>query len=178
MSDLTEFQKAKDRIFADDHQSPLTPEQRRRFRGLEYFPEKAELRFVLETDEFPDQEKEVIEMITSTGESQPYLRWGTFTFAVEGETATLTIYRGLDDGEFFLPFADATSGNESYGAGRYLDVALLDDSRFLVDFNYAYNPYSAYNPRWNCPIPPAENRLRVPIHAGEKKIPDAVDTHN
>ena len=117
-------------------------------------------------------------MITSTGEAQPFLRWGTFTFAVEGETATLTLYRGQHDSEFFLPLADATSGKESYGAGRYLDVTPLDDGRFLVDFNYAYNPYCAYNSRWSCPIPPAENRLRVPIHAGEKRFPDTVDTHN
>lgn len=128
---------------------------------------------MLKVDEFQDQDKEVIEMITSTGESRPRLRWGIFTFAVDGEPATLTVYKGLDNGELFLPFADATSGHESYGAGRYLDLVPLEDGRYLVDFNYSYNPYCAYNPSWSCPVPPAENRLRVPLRAGEKTFPDA-----
>ena len=174
MSKLSESRKAKDQFFAHDRHSPLTSEQRRRFRGLDYFPENPHLRFVLEIREFPDQDKEVIEIVTSTGHSRPHRRWGTVAFAVEGEPATLTVYKGLDDGEFFLPFVDATSGKESYGAGRYLDLRPLEDGRFLLDFNYAYNPYCAYNPHWSCPVPPAENRLKVAIRASEKRFPDAL----
>ena len=112
-------------------------------------------------------------MATSTGDSHPYVRWGMISFHVDGEAATLTVYRDKDDGEFFLPFTDLTSGQSSYGEGRYVDVQPLHHGRFLVDFNYAYNPYCAYNPNWRCPIPPTENRLNVAIDAGEKSFPDA-----
>ena len=83
------------------------------------------------------------------------------------------IYRDPQDGALFLPFRDTTSGAESYGAGRYLEVEPTDDGKLRVDFNYAYSPYCAYcayNDRWSCPIPPAENRLGVAIRAGERSF--------
>lgn len=175
MSELSDFRKAKDQFFTQDNDSPLSPEQRRHFHGLEYFPENPDLRFILEIKEFPKVEQAAIDIITSTGDSSQHIRWGTLTFTVEREPATLTVYKGVGDEEFFLPFADATSGKESYGAGRYLDLAYLADGSFLMDFNYAYNPYCAYSPHWSCPIPPAENRLKLPIHAGEKNFPGAVE---
>ena len=73
----------------------------------------------------------------------------------------------MDGGQFFLPFADATSGKETYGSGRYLEVHEFRDGRVLADFNYAYSPYCAYNDIWSCPITPFENRLPVPIRAGK-----------
>ena len=130
---------------------------------------------VLELVEFPPEEQELIEMSTSTGDFRPSLRWGKLDFSVGSEAATLTVYKSEGEEEFFLPFGDATNNAESYGAGRYLDLVALEDGRFLLDFNYAYNPYCAYNPRWSCPIPPAENRLKIPILAGEKKYPGALD---
>ncbi len=175
MSELMDFQKAKDQFFAQDPHSPLLPEQRQHFQGLDYFPENPDLRFVLKVDEFSEADKEVIDIITSTGVLSPHIRWGTLTFAVDGEPATLTVYKGMDGEIFFLPFADSTSGKESYGAGRYLDVIPSGPHSFLIDFNYAYNPYCAYNPDWSCPIPPADIRLKLPIRAGEKKFPGAVD---
>ena len=69
---------------------------------------------------------------------------------------------------YFLPFADALAGTETYGAGRYLDPEAIGDGRFLLDFNLAYNPYCAYNEQWSCPITPRDNRLAVPIRAGER----------
>jgi uncharacterized protein (DUF1684 family) len=86
---------------------------------------------------------------------------------VDGQEAALTIYRD-DEGEYFLPFADALAGHETYGAGRYLEPLDLEDGKVRVDFNYAYNPYCAYNEGWSCPLTPRENRLKVPIRAGEK----------
>jgi len=71
-------------------------------------------------------------MATSTGDSQPYVRWGMISFHVDGEAATLTVYRDKDEGEFFLPFTDLTSGQSSYGEGRYVDVQPLHHGRFLV----------------------------------------------
>jgi len=83
---------------------------------------------------------------------------------------TLTLFKDLHGAELFLPFADATSGHETYSAGRYIDPHMLPDGRVEVDFNYAYNPYCAYNERWSCPLTPAENRIKVEVRAGEKNF--------
>ena len=176
MSKLTEFRISKDEFFANDEDSPLTPQQRKQFRNLEYYPENDGLRFEVALQEFPDQEKKPTEIITSTGDSNTQIRWGKFSFMVDGQEVSLTVFRSVDGEEFFLPFADSTSGSETYGAGRYLELVPLHDGRYLIDFNYAYNPYCAYNPRWSCPIPPPGNRLKVAIPAGEKLFPD-VDGH-
>ncbi len=173
MSELTEFRKSKDEFFASDEDSPLTPEQRKKFRKLEYYTENPQLRFTVVLDEFSDQEKEPTEIITSTGESNTQIRWGKFNFPVDGHDVSLIVFRAMDGDDFFLPFADSTSGSETYGAGRYLEVVPLHDGPYLIDFNYAYNPYCAYNPHWSCPIPPPGNRLQVAILAGEKIFTDA-----
>jgi hypothetical protein len=170
-ADLEEFRKMKDHFFKHDPHSPLMPEQRDRFDGLSYFPENAALRFELAVQPLAEPEK--IEMQTSTGDVQAYLRFGTITFEVGGEAVELTLYIPPGGHGYFLPFADATSGQETYGAGRYLDPEPLPGGKLLVDFNLAYNPYCAYNTLWACPVPPQENRLRVPIRAGEKNFESA-----
>ena len=167
MSETTDFRKAKDEFMGTDHQSPLTDEQRRDFHGLNYYQDDPDLKFELELDEFEDQE--TIEMQTSTGDVAEYVRLGRVSFSVGGEQAALTVF-GDDHGhELFLPFADATSTDETYPAGRYLDVE-RHGNKLLVDFNYAYNPYCAYNESWSCPLTPFENRVAVPITAGEKNF--------
>jgi uncharacterized protein (DUF1684 family) len=174
MSELDEFRSEKDAFFRDHPQSPLAPAQRSSFAGLEYFPENADLvvRSDLVTDGVDLAER--IVMQTTTGDEQVYRRAGIVTFEVDGEPARLTLYSSDDMHELFLPFRDATSGTESYGAGRYLEVEPPDDQgRVVVDFNYAYSPSCAYNPNWSCPIPPGENWLAVPIRAGEKTFPGA-----
>jgi uncharacterized protein (DUF1684 family) len=165
MSDLDDFRAAKDEFFRRDQQSPLTPEQQRGFGGLRYYPERPDL--VLELSLERNEDPERVEMVTSTGGIAVYSRWASIRFDVDGEPAALTVYRDTGSGDLFLPFQDANAGGETYGAGRYLDVPVLEDGRLLVDFNYAYNPYCAYNEHWSCPIPPPENHLRVPIRAGE-----------
>ena len=166
MSELTDSRKSKDQFMAHGHHSPLTHDQQHGFSGLSYYEEYPSLRFVLEPEEYDDQE--AVEMQTSTGDMATYVRWGKISFDVDAETAVLTLYKDVDGDDYFLPFADATSGAETYGAGRYLDTEVLPDGKLLVDFNYAYSPYCAYNEQWSCPLTPFENRLRVPIRAGEK----------
>lgn len=168
MNTLIRFRKEKDEFFNNDHHSPLTHEQQHVFTGLKYFPENPDLRLDVKVEEFP--EKQTVTMQTSTGSIQEYLRFGRFQFTVDGNQTELTIYE--NDQEYFLPFADALAGKDTYGAGRYLEPHRLPNGKFLIDFNYAYNPYCAYNPRWSCPIPPAENRVKVPIRAGEKIFSD------
>ncbi len=110
-------------------------------------------------------------MQTTKGEEQVYRRFGMVRFRVDAQPTQVTLFASDGSHELFLPFRDATSGKETYGAGRYLDLQARDDE-VVIDFNYAYNPYCAYNPDWNCPLPPAENWLKVPIRAGEKAFTD------
>ena len=163
MSELQRFRAGKDRFFAEDPDSPLTPAQKHHFKGLHYFPENRALRLELAVEEFP--EKATVKMQTTTGAIQTYERFGRIKFSVEGQEVALTVFASEDG--FFLPFADSLAGVETYGAGRYLEPEPAGKGKFLVDFNYAYNPYCAYNEAWSCPITPAENRLKAPIRAGE-----------
>lgn len=164
MNQLSLFRAEKDEFFATHPQSPLTPQQKNMFEGLSYFEENPDLRLMVDIDEF--ENKDQIRIQTNTGDIQSYERFGRFTFEVDGEQASLTLYR--NEHGFFLPFADSLAGEETYGAGRYLEPEEHDDGKFLIDFNLAYNPYCAYNESWSCPITPPENRLKVPIRAGEK----------
>jgi hypothetical protein len=163
MTELMTFRKRKDQLFAEHPQSPLTREQKRNFRGLAYFPEAPELRFEVKADLFEQGDK--IQMQTSTGDVQEYVRYGKIRFSVEGEQAELTLY--ADQNGFFLPFVDSLAGVETYPAGRDLEPEVLPDGKFLIDFNLSYNPYCAYNDQWSCPLTPFENRLKVQIRAGE-----------
>lgn len=168
MTELEEFRAEKDEVFRLHPQSPLTAEQKRNFTGLNYFPESKDLRLEVEVE--PMNDDQPIQMQTTTGGVQVYLRHGRFKFSVDGQEAELTIFRS--EYGYFLPFVDALAGEETYPAGRYLEPEELPGGRFLVDFNIAYNPYCAYNEAWSCPITPAENRVKVPVRAGEKLYHD------
>lgn len=174
MSDLDGFRAEKDAFFREDPRSPLLPEQRASFEGLSYFPENVALRLRRHLETEGVDRDEPIVMQTTTGGEQEYRRAGIVRFEVEGDPTQVTLYASDDTPDLFLPFRDATSGKESYGAGRYLEVEPPGpDGRVAVDLNYAYNPSCAYNPEWSCPIPPGENWLEVPIRAGEKSFPGA-----
>lgn len=164
MTELEEFRAEKDDFFRAHPQSPLTREQKREFGGLKYFPENESLRMEVVAELLNDDQP--LSMQTTTGGVQVYFRHARFKFAVDGQETELTIYRG--EHGYFLPFVDSLMGTETYPAGRYLEPEELPGNRFWVDFNLAYNPYCAYNDVWSCPITPAENRVRVPIRAGEK----------
>jgi uncharacterized protein (DUF1684 family) len=166
MSTLEQFRQEKDEVFKTSRQSPLTAEQKREFHGLNYYPENPSLRLELPMERFARAEPVVL--ATSTGDEQEYFHVGQVRFDVAGQTAVLQIYEA--DYGFFLPFADATAPDETYGAGRYLEPQALGGDRLVVDFNLAYNPYCAYNEHWSCPLPPSANRLKVKIEAGEKKF--------
>jgi len=109
-------------------------------------------------------------MVTSKGTKQRFHRVGYFEFEIDGKNARLQAYRSAqrEDNELFVPFRDGTSDKESYGASRYLDLDLTKDDNYVIDFNYAYNPYCAYSEDYVCPLPPRENWLDIEIRAGEK----------
>ncbi|MBE7470324.1 MAG: hypothetical protein DPW09_12950 [Anaerolineae bacterium] len=154
----------KDGYFRRDPYGPI--EDRTNFSGLSYYPPDPAFRFTLPLQR---AEPESLTFQTSTGDERVYQRIGTVEFEVEGQPAQLAIYKSEDYDELFLPFRDATSGVETYGAGRYLEPVELGSGELLVDFNLAYNPYCAYSDAFSCPLPPVENWLTtVPIRAGEK----------
>jgi uncharacterized protein (DUF1684 family) len=169
--DIKEQRQRKEEYFARNPRSPIPPDQRDRFDGLSYYPVEEDYRFELELEEFDDKDR--VTVGTSTGGEQEYLEWGEFTFEVDGETVSLRAYKSdPHEDRLWVPFRDETSGEETYGAGRYLDLEAdthrTDDGKWILDLNEAYNPTCAYSDRYECPLPPTENWLDVPIKAGEK----------
>ncbi len=165
MTALTRFRADKDAYFRENPDSPVADAT---FSGLLYYsPSEA---YVVTAAFEPFGGREVVVLETSTGDEQPYLRAGRATFELAGQPCALILFRPTfgDSQRFFIPFQDATSGTQTYAAGRYLEADLLPDGRVLLDFNYAYAPFCAYSPRYRCPLPPAENRLTVPVYAGER----------
>jgi uncharacterized protein (DUF1684 family) len=169
---IREQRERKDRYFAEDDHSPIPPADRDDFDGLRYYPPDPDYRFELELEEYDDPETVVVS--TSTEGEREYLRWGEFEFSVDGETVTLQTYKAdADEERLWVPFRDATSGEETYGAGRYIDLEVAHhrtgEGPWILDFNQAYNPTCAYSDQYECPLPPGENWLDVAIEAGEKR---------
>lgn len=172
MDQLTHLRQQIDDFMHHHPQSPIPADQRTNFDGLDYYDENDQLAFVGPLEKFPADDP-IITMETSTGDTRHYRRWGRIHFEVDGEDASLVIYCDPYGDDLFLPFRDGTSGSETYGAGRYMDnhrpgLQRVGQDEVAVDFNYAYNPYCAYNSAYSCPLPPRENWLKVPIRAGEK----------
>lgn len=166
LSELDEYRAEKDAFFRTGDASPIPPKERASFGGLVYYPENPALIFEVTPEPF--EVPETVVMPTSDGEEREYIRWASIAFTVDGSPTSLTVYLDPESGHLFLPFQDRTSGRETYGAGRYLELPEIEDGRYLLDFNYAYHPFCAYSPYYSCPIPPPENRLPYPIAAGER----------
>ncbi len=169
-SRLESFRQRRDEFMRTNEHSPLTETQRENFVPLAYFAEEADLNLVLEVDR--DIDHAPVPLPTTTGETREYTPYGRITFTVDGTDATLTVYQEPERGRLLIPFRDATSGKETYGAGRTVDPQERPDGKLAVDFNYAYAPYCQYNDNWTCTIPPMENWLKVPIRAGEQQYPN------
>ncbi len=161
---VIQYRQQKDRYFRNHPDSPLNAAQRQAFTGLEYYDydPSLDLTVTIQRAEVSDP----IQVFTNLNGIQNYRRCGTFTFSIGDEQATLTIYETAHG--FFLPFVDTGANVETYGAGRYLDPPQIDNKTFRVDFNLAYNPLCVYSDRWECPITPPENRLKVALRVGEK----------
>ena len=172
---LERERQEKDRFFMLHPQSPLPIEDRRKLReGLDYFPPDPVYRFELEVHEH--QDKNTLKMSYTRGEEKEFIRWSEFRFKIGSENCTLQAYKNdPDEDRLFVPFRDATSGKETYGAGRYIDLEpdrhRTADGKWILDFNVAYNPWCAYSEAYTCPFVPPENWLKIPIRAGEKNYP-------
>lgn len=112
--------------------------------------------------------QEPIALETSIGTTKPFIPAEKANLTIEGQPVSFMLYCEQGRGRYFLPFRDATAGSETYRLGRYLDPQETPSDQVIIDFNYAYNPYCAYTDGWECPIPPHENHVDVPIRTGEK----------
>ena len=168
---VTEIQAeraAKDDAFRKQPNEPVPPSKVNEFLPLKYFPPDPE--YVVPASLNPANERIVVEMLTSQGKARKHQRVGVLEFTLKGQPLTLGAFveagAGLD--RLFVPFSDMTSGAETYPAGRYLELDRTSSGVYTIDFNKAYNPYCYYNPSYDCPYPPRESRLTVPIRAGER----------
>ena len=154
--------------------TPLLPEQLKDFKGLKYF--EPDLKYKVEGKLVKDDKQEIVLMKTSTDREPAYVRYGVVYFKIDTFNLKLAVFQNKkmldlsqDTNLLFVPFRDGTNGKETYGGGRYFDCEIPPTGNpILLDFNKAYNPYCAYNPRFSCVIPPEENRLKIGIEAGEK----------
>jgi uncharacterized protein len=166
------WRAGRDDLFRNHPQSPLPDAARSSFPGLQYYAYEQRLRVLAEVRA---AEPELRQIGASGDQSVLFRRFATASFALEGQELSLDLHwlEGYGGG-IFLAFADATSGSETYGGGRYVLDSVkgadlgMDDDRLVLDFNFAYNPSCAYDPRWVCPLAPASNRLAPAIRGGER----------
>jgi hypothetical protein len=185
----TAFRAVKDELFRDHPQSPLGPEDRAAFLGLDYWPYDPTWRMEVRLTDVPAAPTlgapatsgllglGAISLPNSGQEAIAFSRIGSVELVgpLNGQRLSLYWIEGYGGG-LFLPFRDATSGDATYGAGRYLldSIKSADHGgdwrtgNLLLDFNMAYHPSCAYDPRWACPLARPENRLAVPVEVGER----------
>ena len=172
----TEYQRALNASYKDASKSPLKKKDLKKFKGLDFFP--IDSTFIVTAKLTKIANAPIFEMATTTDRKPLYKEYGLLKFKLKGAETQLTIYQSQDDlrdekykNYLFLPFTDDTSGNESYGGGRYMDVMTTDekaDGTISLNFNNTYNPYCAYNDKYSCPLTPRKNHLDIEIKAGIK----------
>ena len=172
-----EFQADLNKKFADSTSSPLKSEDLKTFKNLNFF--NIDSKYIVEAKLVRTKREKVFKMKTSTDRLPEYKKYGELYFTVNGKDLKLNVYQNIDlikkkeyKNYLFLPFTDVTCGNDSYTAGRYIDLRIPKSGTIIIDFNKAYNPYCAYNYKYSCPIVPAENNLAIEIKAGVKQFHD------
>ncbi len=170
---IEHHRQQKDQDYKSNH-SPIPDENLNQFQGLSYFDVDPDYRLFVDMIRYDHPDS--FDLITSQGEQRPAIRYGKVRFTLQKRQQDLQVYQLLDIREqypnhLFLPFLDKTSGQETYGGGRYVELE-ADSSvagRYILDFNLAYNPLCAYGRTiYRCPVPPQENRLDIAVRAGEK----------
>lgn len=166
---IREERRQKDEFFAEHPHSPIASHDQEGFDGLRYFELDSSYRYTLELDVEDDPETITVE--TTQDGTQTYHRWGSFTFTVDGVECTLWAFKSGDNEGLWVPFRDETNGEQTYDAGRYLDLdpeENLDGATWTLDFNRAYSPFCAYSDAYECPLVPMDNWLDISIEVGEK----------
>lgn len=173
IQEIKSYQTSENEKFSTAETTILTVKDFKNFEALEFYPinlkYRVEARFIRTPNEEP------FLMPTTTDRLPEYVKYGEAHFEIEGKDLKLNLYKSTEpydepgyEDYLFLPFTDLTSGDGSYGGGRFLDARIPDGETIVLDFNKAYNPYCAYNSRYSCPIPPKENDLLVRVEAGVK----------
>ena len=172
----TEYQQKLNAIFKDASKSPLKNKDLKSFKGLDFFPVDSSYIIIASIEKTPDTP--FLGMATNTEEKSYYRKFGILTFTLKEKEMQLTLYESLEESEnpvfedyLFLPFTDETSGSDSYGGGRYMDVfksKINTNGTLELNFNNTYNPYCAYNDDYSCPLTPRDNHLSMEILAGVK----------
>ena len=161
------FRDSMDAVFYSGSNGVLPKDAISTNGKLNYFTPNDSFRVQFKFE--PIIDGEVFQMKTNTDRLPEYRKYGKLWFTIQKQTLVLTLYQNVEQPEYlFCPFKDVTNGKQSYGAGRFLDFKEKDLATGVLDFNYAYNPYCAYNANFSCPIPPLENHLEIAIMAGEK----------
>jgi uncharacterized protein (DUF1684 family) len=163
---------AKDAEFRNASDSPIPRDKIDRLLPLSYFPPDPD--YVVPASLKLAPERDIVDMPTSTGEMRKEERVGVLEFTLKGQPLTLSAFveaGSKDVNRLFVPFRDLTSGTETYQAGRYLDLERTPTGLYNIDFNRAYHPFCYYSSKFDCPYPPRENRLSLPVRAGERLPP-------
>lgn len=174
---VEKFQKEMNNEFSDKKESPLTDEDFKTFKGLDFYPINS--KYAVQAKFVKSTNQSVFKMKTTGSATPEYIKYGELIFTIDSKEYHLNVYQnqgliktpGYED-YLFLPFSDLSCGKESYIGGRYIDMKLPKSDTVLIDFNKAYNPYCAYNYKYSCPIVPLDNDLNVEILAGVKKFHD------
>jgi uncharacterized protein (DUF1684 family) len=171
VQELLKARRDTDAQFRNSPNEPIPSAAMDTLLPLSYFPPDPD--YVVPAELKLADTREIMDMPTSSGELRKEERVGTLEFTLKGEKLKLSAFHevGTDMTRLFVPFRDLTSGTETYQAGRYLDLERTPTGLYNIDFNRAYHPYCYYNARYDCPFPPPENRLTVPIRAGQRLPP-------
>ena len=172
----TEYQQKLNAVFKDASKSPLKNKDLKSFKGLDFFPVDSSYIIIASIEKTPDTPS--LGMVTNTEEKSYDRKFGILPFTLKEKEMQLTLYESLEESEnpvfedyLFLPFTDETSGSDSYGGGRYMDVfksKINTNGTLELNFNNTYNPYCAYNDDYSCPLTPRDNHLSMEILAGVK----------
>jgi len=175
LREILDHRQKQEATFRNDKETPLLPKDRKKFRGLNYYP--PDLKYRVEAQFIKNENPVFFKMKTTTSRLPEYVKYGEVHFTLDNQAYKLEVYQspeiiqrpGYED-YLFIPFTDLTNGETTYEGGRYLEFRIPDSADVIVDFNKAYNPYCCYSPNFSCPIPPEVNRLEVAIPAGVKKF--------
>ncbi len=168
---VSQWRQERDEFFKTHQRSPLTPEGKKKFQCLHYYPFDPKYIFVgeIERDVFDHNDpKYYATFLTNKGTNKRYIRYGKFHFQMDGKELAIEVYKSLLSDALFIPFKDKTNGNGTYEGGRYIDAEILPGYRMILDFNTAYFPICAYNDQLVCILPPKENMFDIEIRAGER----------
>ncbi len=184
-TDLKVFRDGREKEFRDKNESPLKAEDFPTFKGLNYYPVDNDFRVTANFTRTPSEK--LFQMPTSSGTTKKFVKFGILRFKIHGKPLTLSVYQMDPEitAKFpeyaellFVPFKDMTNRTTTYGGGRYIDIKTPQSDTVILDFNLAYNPNCAYgDEKWNCPVPPSENSLKIEIAAGEKRFAHSGKVH-